>query len=122
MKMCKRNKKTFYYKPFSGRTADVDSAGDYTGTYSLTYGDLVTCQASISPNKGTASIEMFGSDLDYTKTIITDDMNCAMDENSIVWIDNDPTLDTPDPYDYIVKAKAEGLKCIAYAVKKVDVT
>lgn len=118
MTLCEANKKTFYYKPYAGKTEILDAENYGTGAYTITYGDLVTCRASISPSKGQASVEMFGSDLNYSKTIITDDMSCGMNENSIVWIKNDPAT---EPNDYIVVAKAEGLTNISYAIRKVDV-
>lgn len=121
MKMCERNKKTFYYRLYAGKVAEVDSDGFETGSSTISYGDLVTARASISPNKGKASIEMFGSDLNYDKTIITDDMDCTMNENSVVWVNNDPTKTPPEPHDYVVVAKAEGLLSISYAIRKVDV-
>ena len=118
MKMCERNKKTFYYRPYAGKTAEVDEDGYETGNSTIIYGELVTAKASISPSKGKSSIEMFGSDLNYNKTIITDDMTCSMNENSVVWINNDPETDT---YDYVVVAKAVGLLSISYAIRRVDV-
>ena len=118
MKMCERNKKTFYFRPYAGKTAEIDENGYETGNSIVAYGDLVTARASISPNKGKASVEMFGSDLNYNKTIITDDMACTMNENSVVWLDNDPET---EPYDYTVVAKAEGLLSISYAIRRVDV-
>lgn len=118
MKTAECNKKTFYFKPYQGKEEILDSEGYGTGVYKISYGDLHECRGSISPNKGVASIEMFGSDLSYTKTIIVDDMDIEMDENSIVWIKNDPFT---QPHDYTVAARADGLYSVSFAIKRVDV-
>lgn len=118
MKTAECNKKTFYYRPYLQKTEIVDSEGYPTGNHKIEYGDIHQSRGSISPNKGTSSVEMFGSDLSYTKTIIVDDIGIDMDENSIVWIKNDPFS---QPYDYVVVARAEGLYNVSFAVRKVDV-
>ena len=51
--------------------------------------------------------------------MITDDMDCPIDERSILWIDS---LDTSQPHDYIVRKVAKGLNSIMYAVRKVNVS
>ena len=51
--------------------------------------------------------------------MITDDMDCPIEESSILWIDN---LDTEKPHDYIVRKVAKGLNSIMYAVRKVNIS
>lgn len=119
MKTAECNKKTFYFRTYQGRQEILDDDGYETGSTAIQYGELETARGSISPNKGKASIEMFGSDLSYSNTIIVDDMSIDMDENSIVWIRKSPV---DEPHDYVVVARAEGLTNISFAVRKVDVT
>ena len=118
MKTAECNKKTFYFRPYEGKTEILDDDGYGTGNYQLSYGTLHECRGSISPNKGRASIEMFGTDLSYNKTIIVDDMDIEMDENSIVWIKKDPIA---QPHDFVVVARADGLYNVSFAIKEVDV-
>ena len=42
MTLCEANKKTFYYKPYAGKTEILDAENYGTGAYTITYGDLVT--------------------------------------------------------------------------------
>lgn len=118
MGLGERNKRTFYYALYNGQTEVEDEWGNATATYDVSYTEPVEMRGNISPSKGKASTEMFGEDLNYNKTILIDDMECPIDEHSVLWIDN-----TPDkPFDYIVVGVAKSLNTIAYAIKKVDVS
>lgn len=118
MRLGERNKSTFYYALYEGQSEIEDEWGNSTGTYEIKYSDATLMRGNISPAKGKASTEMFGEDLNYSKTILVGDMESPIDEHSVLWIDN-----TPDkPFDYIVVGVAKSLNTIAYAVKKVDVS
>lgn len=144
MRGLKRNKRAFSYALLAGKVPLKDDNGYYTGESVLTYERAVTPKANISPASGSATVELFGTVQDYDRVIIIDDMNCPIDENSILWIDKavvhptpfDPVLPddelTPDDalyptgisyayenYNYVVKHVAKGLYSIAYAVSKV---
>ena len=79
--------------------------------------------------------------MSYDKTILTDDLDCEIDENTILCIDIQPNL-PPEPvetdgenttntsidpapvplvYDYIVTKKAVSLNFVQYAVQRVKV-
>lgn len=118
MRMCERNLRLFYHAEFVEREEVQDEYGNYTGEGRIIYSDPMPRRANISPAKGTASVEMFGSDLNYTKTLVVTDMNCPIDENSILWVDN---IDTEKPHDYVVVGVARSINNISYAIKKVDV-
>ena len=79
--------------------------------------------ANISPANGNASTDIFGKDLQYSKTIITCDMECPITETSVLWIDREPYDDQNNllPYDYMVTQVARGLNNIVYAVSKAEV-
>lgn len=88
------------------------------------YSAPVEFEANISAGKGSARDSLFGSDIDYTRTISTCDMTCPIDELSIIWIESEPqynadgTVDA-DSADYKVAAyPARGLDNIVYAIKK----
>ena len=88
------------------------------------YFDPVLFYANISAGKGSAQEAVFGSDVDYTRTISTTDMSCQIDELSRIWIDNeikynDDGTVNPDSADYKVAAyPAKGLDNIVIAIKK----
>lgn len=122
MKTLNRNKTTFHYATYSGTDAGYDEQGFMTFENTPTYSKWVEFRANISPARGESTAELFGNDIDYDKVIITDDLTCPIDENSVLAIDMTVAADTAvSTYDYIVKKVAKSLNFIQYAVKKVKV-
>jgi hypothetical protein len=74
---------------------------------------------SVSANKGEASQQAFGMDLEYDREMSTHDMSCPIDEYTHLWIDG---KDTKETHNYIVKAVSKSLNCIRYAIKKVNIS
>lgn len=64
-------------------------------------------------------MEQFGSLTDYDRTMTTADPECPIDENSILWIDED---DTGGAYDYVVKLVSRWKNSTQYAIAKVEVS
>ncbi|MBO7132253.1 hypothetical protein J6V85_03310 [Candidatus Saccharibacteria bacterium] len=95
----------------------VDSEGYKTGELTITYNEPVKFKANVSPNKGRESVDLFGIELNYDKVIVTDKMDCPIDEQTILWVDD---LDTTHPHDYIVTRRAPSINSITYAIRKVD--
>ena len=123
MRDLKRNQQTFYYSLYLGKENVVDIYGNKTGEKRIAYGDPVEMYANISPANGNASTDIFGKDLQYSKTIVTCDMECPITETSVLWIDMEPYDDQNNllPYDYMVTQVARGLNNIVYAVSKAEV-
>lgn len=118
MKLLKRNKKTeIYYALYQGEVDCVDEDGFMTGEKTVTYSEPKKMKVNASPSTGATSVEQFGTLTDYDKVLMTDDMNCPIDENSIIWLETQPS----EEHNYKVKKIAKSLNSIAYAVKKVDV-
>lgn len=88
------------------------------------FSNPVEFHASISAGKGNAQESVFGSDVDYTRTISTTDMTCPIDELSRIWIESEPQYNpdgtvNADSADYKVAAyPARGVNNIVYAIKK----
>lgn len=122
MRDLKRNQQAFYYALYQGKENVVDSNGNKTGEKSITYGTPVKMYANISPANGTASVNIFGKDLQYTKSIVTCKMDCPITETSVLWIDKEPYDEQQNllPYDYTVTQIARGLDNIVYAVSKAE--
>ena len=116
MRNLKRNQQTIWYS-----LLNVSAGEDEWGNTEdiKTYGEPVQMNISVSANKGEASEQAFGTDLNYDREMTTHDMNCPVDEYSHLWIDG---RDTDKPHNYIVKAVSKSLNCIRYAIKKVDVS
>ena len=122
MKTLERNKQTFYYATYSGSQMGYDADGFMTFDNSPQYSKWAKFRANISPARGESTAELFGNDIDYDKVIVTDDLNCPIDENSVLAIDMTVTEGTDvATYDYIVKKVAKSLNFVQYAVKKVKV-
>lgn len=119
MRCLERNKRTFYYSLLTGSAPKPDGMGR-----ELVYGDPVMMRANIAPATGASSVEQFGNDIEYHKVIVTDDINCPIDENTLLFIDVRPTKDDDGEYvfDYIVKRVAKSLNSISIAISKVDVS
>ena len=118
MRTLVRNRTPFWYALYEGNTPDVDEDGYYTGENSPQYTEAVLYeQGNISAARGDAQTEQFGNLENYDKVIVTGDMECPIDENSVLWIDAEP----PAPYDYVVTRVGKSINGIAIAVRKVKV-
>lgn len=113
-----RNKSTIYYALYSGMTESVDADGNYTGVPVPSYGTETPIKANVSAARGTADIDLFGTDISYSRTVIVDDMSCPINEHSRLWIDCTPDNNTPHNYEVVQVAKS--FNHIAYAVQEVN--
>ena len=86
MKCLQRNQQLSYYALYGGKTAIVDGNGNRTGEFTTAFGSATPIYATISAARGTADLEEFGINLNYSKTLITDDMSCPIDEQSRLWL------------------------------------
>ena len=133
-----RNDTDFWYCQYDPTIQHliIDSNGNETGEVVPHYGQAVAAYANISPAIGAAQFESFGNLGSYDKVIVTRDMTCPINENSVLFIDKQPeytTVTTYDEttgqpvtyqlpkYDYLVKKVAKGLDAISIAVTKVSI-
>lgn len=116
MRDLKRNQQTIWYSLLNISTGE----DEWGNTEDIkTYGEPDSMDISVSANKGEASGQAFGMDLDYDREMSTHDMSCPIDEYTHLWIDG---RDTTETHNYIVKAVSKSLNCIRYAIKKVNVS
>lgn len=111
------NKQPLYYATLLGKTERMDDDGNYTGEYDLSYSDPVLTKMNISAARGAADFGFFGISLQYTKTMVTSDMDCPIDEGTVLWIDADPET---EKYNYVVKRVGKSLNYISYAIDEVS--
>ena len=83
MRTLERNKQTFYYALFDSDVSATDPEGNKTGVYIAKYKEPVKMRANISPASGDAQREQFGTMLEYDRVIVTDDIHCPIDENTV---------------------------------------
>ena len=146
MKCLKRNQKYLYYCLLQNSNAEiVDDNGNRTGERIAVYASAVTMKANVSPATGEAATEQFGDLTGYDRVIVTDWMDCTIDESTVLFLDKQPAYvsdsvkiyvapvppsTTPSSktqsysaplYDYVVRRVSKSLNSISIAVSKVKV-
>lgn len=124
MKTMKRNETTLYYCLYEETQSIEDEYGNETGEQKVIYSAPVKMEANISAASGTTQVEQFGNFISYDKVIVTDDMDCPIDENSVLFVDKLPEYDDEQNplFDYTVKRIAKSLNSISIAISKVTVS
>ena len=118
MRLMVRNLKPIYYCLYKGQQPVYDEDNFETGEPIVTYDDPVIIKVNISPASGYTNTGMFGNLTDYDKVIITDKMDCPINENTLLFVD---AALTGNP-DYKVKKVAKSLNHISYAVSEVKIS
>lgn len=118
MRELERNKQTIYYALLTGSTEATDASGYRTGGRNKTYSEPVSIRINVSPARGNANREMIGIDCQYSKTLTTADLDCPIQEDSILWIG----VPTTEPHNYVVVRKAKSLNDIVYAIREVKLS
>ena len=118
MKNLKRNKRLIYYALRTGETANIDEYGNETGESTPTYTEPVALHCNVSAAQGEDAVQAFGSFTGYSRTLCVSDVNCPIDEDSLVWFG----VPTTDPHNYIVVLKADSKNGVLYALQEVTVT
>ena len=123
MRSLARNKQKIYYALYASKTEVVDEYGNKTGEYSVTYSTPVEYHINVSAARGTADVEQFGINANYTKTMVTNDMSCPITESSVLWVGKEAVVDTViQPHNYVVVSVARSINSITYAIREVTVT
>lgn len=123
MRNLKISGRRMFYAIYNGKKPIIDPGGDESGDFDVMYSPPVEFSASLSAGKGTAQREVFGTDVDFTRTISTTDLSLPITETSLVWHETVPVLlpdgtADPDSADYEVAApRAEGLNVLVIALK-----
>lgn len=116
MRDIKRNQQTIWYS-LRNVADDTDEWGNTVDVKD--YGVPESLEISVSADKGVASAQTFGVDLQYDREMSTHDMNCPIDEYTHLWLDGRNTADT---HNYEVAAVSKSLNCIRYAIRRVNVS
>lgn len=123
MRCLERNKSVVYYCCYKSREPITDSSGWETSEYRLFYEDAVPVRCNVSPAKGYAQVEQFGNLDSYDKVLVTDQTDCPIDENSVLFVDKPPVYKDGSPlYDYTVKRVARSKNVLAVALSKVKIS
>ena len=134
MKCMSRNKVTFFFALYEGKTPITDEYGNVTGEYEVQHGNPTEFHANISAAKGETQTRQFGENETYDKVIVMDGDAPPIDEYTVLWVDSTPQLDEDGslavnekgeittPHDYIVKKVARSLNTVSFAASKVEVS
>lgn len=130
-----RNKQYLYFANPTGITYVTDSNGFKTGERTIAYGTPVRVRMSMAissgannlGSQGMAELEQYGITTGYTHRAVTDDMDCEMNEESLVWYKIEPTEEVGGqtvnvPANFRVVRKAISLNHLIYYLKEVDQT
>lgn len=125
MRTLERNKQIFYYANIDSTAQATDEYGNETGETNITYTAPVDFMANISAARGTADLDAFGINANYTKQIVTDNLTIPVDKSTILWIGIEPDENGEAgtvKHNYVVVAVAKSLNSVTIAVKEVSVS
>ena len=117
------NKSKFFYLNYKGEEKAVDEFGKYTGENYIAYTKPVALKAHVSGARGSSQIEVFGTDINYDKTITlskSEFEKTKINENSVFFINKPIEFKGNSPiYDYRVERIAETINEVVIAITKV---
>ena len=128
MKALNRNKRTFWYANQSQNVPPTPQYDDYgleTGDMGLTYDLPTEVSANISAARGTADLDAFGINSNYSKTIVVDNLTLPIDKSTILWVDKVPDANGEAgavKHDYAVVGVARSINSLTIAIKEVSVS
>lgn len=122
-RIAERYKSTFWYLLYAGTEMVTDPYGNETGA-KVNYREAREMRANISPAAGSAQVEQFGSLAGYDKVILTDEIDCPIDETTVLFLDKEPEYSEEGAplYDYRVRRVARSKNLVSIAVSKVSVS
>ena len=125
------NKSTIWYSNLiPGETVQIlDRHGLMTGSTAPKYTTPTAIRVSLSESiglnnltaQGVAELKAYGVATNYTHRMITEDMNCPIDEQSIIWHERDPGDNPYDvPYNFRVIRATKTLNYKMYYLRQVQ--
>lgn len=86
MRSVQRNKQPIWYALRLSSTEVIDEYGNATGEFVEQYSVPMKLNINVGVPKGQITLERFGLNDNYTRVLATTDMNCPLQEDSILWI------------------------------------
>ena len=159
MRVLERNKKEMWFANRVSESYVTDTNGLKTGEKEQTYGTPQKIRVSMSMSSGAnnlgsqgmVALDPYGLTTAYTHNAVTEDMNCPLDEEALVWYERTPTIterrsvthtitetvdgeevqrtvteeeevEVPVPHNFVVVRKAQSLNHLIYYLREVDVS
>ena len=117
MRTLKRNRRPVAYAFYDGVTEIINDDGEHTGEYIVHYTEPVKKLMNVSGGRGQANIRMFGLENDFSRTIVTEDLDTPFNTETVFWIELVP--DT-EPHDFRVIAVSRTINQVVLALAEVD--
>ena len=118
MRNCKKNQRTLYYALFTGTQKLKDEYGNDTLEVEKIYSDPIKMELNISASVGGEAVQVFGSLSNYSRVILTTDINCPINEGSHIWFG----VSTDKPHNYEVVKVADSKNSLLIAISEVSVS
>lgn len=118
MRTLYRNRRQIHYANRVSETPLYDEYGNETGEVVPIYGATTALMCNVSAASGGEAIQAFGNFTGYSRALCVSDVNCPINEDSIVWFGVAPSK----PHNYIVVRKADSKNGIMYALQEVSVS
>ena len=127
------NKTTIWYSNLikGEKEPILDANGLMTGDWRLKYTEPKPLRVALSESiglnnltaQGVAELRSYGVTTNYTHRMITEDMNCPIDEESILWHGIDPGDNPYDiPYNFRIVRVSRTLNYKTYYLRQVSVS
>lgn len=118
-----RNQQCVWYALYIDKGKLKDRNGHSTGEKFKEYGEPEAAVLNVSPASGVITEDFSGIRTPYDRTMVTCDMECPINENSLIWIGCSPETDTGEnrKHNYVVKRVARGLDNIMYGLSEVQI-
>jgi hypothetical protein len=122
-----RNKQELWYSLMTGSEEVADDNGLLTGETRITYSDPVKTRMSMSISSGANNLgsqgmvvlDPFGITTAYTHRLVTEDLDCPINEESLLWIGKTPA---DGAHNFKVVRVARSLNHVIYYAKECDVS
>ncbi len=126
MHILNRNKKELWYALKTGMEEVRDENGLLTGEHRVIYSAPVRIRMSMSissgannlGSQGMVELDPYGISTAYTHRMVTENLNCPINEESLIWFRKTPA---DGAHNFKVVRVARSLNHLIYYVKEVDV-
>ena len=115
MRDLKRNQRVLHYANASGTEPIIDEYGNDTLEVRTLYGSPALLRCNVSANMGQETVEGFGSQTEYSRTISLTGSECPLAEGTRVWFGVDPE----GKFNYIVARVADSKNGFLVALREV---
>lgn len=116
MRSLQRNWRELYYAVPTGTESLTDEYGNETLEVKQLYGSPTRLMVSVSPGVGQESVEMFGAQTEYSRTVVYVGETCPLVVGSCVWLG----VELTEPYNYTVVKVADSKSHYQIALREVS--